>query len=86
MLGWLLFAGAAFYAIQVWKSDRELQRFRAPGQNSSRYALVPLRWKPELYSDSGHPVLAAAKRAWLMMFVLVVLAMIALVASKGLRG
>ena len=84
LLAWLFFAGAAFYAIQMWRADRELQKFRAPGRDASSYSLVPVRWKYELYTDAGRSLVIAAKRSFFVMLLLALLGMLFLAVAQRL--
>jgi hypothetical protein len=63
-LGWLLIAVAALYAVRMHGFDRRLHAHRAAGAPPKAFALVPLRWRAELYTTEARPLLDAAWRAY----------------------
>jgi hypothetical protein len=65
--GWILFGVAAFLAVAMHRADRRLQTFRAPGAPSSAFGIVPLRWRSELYTKEGRPLV---RRAWGLMILM----------------
>jgi hypothetical protein len=63
-----LFAVAAYHAVRMHGFDRRLQSFRAPDAPPRSFLLVPLRWREQLYTPEGLPLLRGAVRAMLMMY------------------
>jgi hypothetical protein len=67
VIGWLLVAMSAIAATRMWWYDRRLQQHRVAGALPSAYRFVPLRWRRDLYSAAGEPLLRGARRAlWVM--------------------
>lgn len=67
LAGWILICGAAALAVAMGRTDRRLQKFRAPGHPPSAYRLVPTRWRRRLYTEEGR---ALVGRAWGLMVVM----------------
>ena len=81
VLGWVLIAVAAFFAVAMHRADRRMQAFRVPQARASAYLLVPLRWKRELYTAEGQ---ALVGKAWRLMFVMYAAALAGMVLlSQG---
>ena len=82
--GWILFGVAAFLAVAMHRADRRLQTFRAPGAPVSAFTLVPLRWRSELYTKEGQPLV---RRAWgLMILMYAVAALGVVLLSQGVEA
>jgi len=64
ILGWASVAVACVHAARMWTIDRRLQRYRAPESKRSQFALVPLRWRRDLYSGTGPAMVDQVWRAW----------------------
>jgi hypothetical protein len=69
--GWILFGVAALLAVAMHRADRRMQTFRTPGAPSSAFTFVPLRWRSELYTKEGQPLV---RRAWGLMVLMYVVA------------
>lgn len=82
--GWLLIGMSAALASAMYRTDRRLQAFRAPGQPPSAYRLVPVRWKRSLYTAEGRPLVA---RAWGLMALMYILALAGvMLLSRGVEA
>ena len=53
----------------MWRLDRDLQSFRAPGAPAAWYVFVPSRWQRRLYRPEAHPMIADAWKALALMYV-----------------
>ena len=62
--GWGLLAVAVVALLRASQLDRRLQHYRAPGAPVAAY-LGPLgRWRRDLYTAEGHPLIWPIKRAF----------------------
>jgi hypothetical protein len=78
IVGWLLVALAAYFALVMHRADRRMQAYRAPGARPGAFALVPLRWKYELYTVEGQELVAKARRSMFLMYGAALLGMLLL--------
>lgn len=69
LLGGFLLAVAFYQAARMWRLDRDLQSFRAPGARGAWYVFVPSRWQRRLYRPEAHPMIADAWKALALMYV-----------------
>jgi hypothetical protein len=81
VLGWIAIGISALFAIAMHRTDRRMQAYRAPDAKPGAYALVPLRWKRELYTAPGRELVASA---WRLMFLMYAAALVGVVLlSQG---
>ena len=64
VIGWALLAIGIFFLLRTAWLDRRLQRFRAPGVPAASYLGKFGRWRRELYTHDGQPLIATTRWAF----------------------
>jgi hypothetical protein len=64
VLGWALLAIGIFFLLRTAWLDRRLQQFRAPGVPAASYLGKFGRWRRELYTPDGQPLVATTRWAF----------------------
>ena len=64
VIGWALLAIGIFFLIRIAWLDRRLQQFRAPGVPAASYLGKFGRWRRELYTPDGQPLIATTRWAF----------------------
>jgi hypothetical protein len=62
--GWALVGIGIFFLLRTAWLDRRLQRFRAPGVLPASYLGKFGRWRRELYTAEGQPLIAPTRLAF----------------------
>jgi hypothetical protein len=83
LLGWVCIGLAAVAALRLHSLDAALQEFRDAAMHASRYALVPLRWRRDLYTPDGAPLVLRLWRTFGWMVGGALLGMLLLAAAQG---
>jgi hypothetical protein len=82
--GWILVGVAAVLAVAMHRADRRMQTFRVPGAPASAFTFVPLRWRSQLYTKEGQPLV---RRAWGLMVMMYAVATLGIVLlSQGVEA
>jgi len=64
VVAWALLGIAIFFLLRTALLDRRLQRFRAPGVPAASYLGRFGRWRRELYTAEGQPLIAPTRLAF----------------------
>ena len=64
VVGWALLAIGIFFLLRTAWLDRRLQQFRAPGVPAASYLGKFGRWRSELYTSEGQPLIATTRWAF----------------------
>jgi hypothetical protein len=64
VVGWALLATGIFFLLRTTWLDRRLQQFRAPQVPAASYLGKFGRWRRELYTSEGQPLIAATRWAF----------------------
>jgi hypothetical protein len=83
LVGWVCIGLAAVAALRLHSLDSALQEFRAAAKSTSRYALVPLRWRRDLYTQEGAPTVLRLWRTFGWMIGSALLGMLLLAVAQG---
>lgn len=67
--GWALLGIGIFFLLRTARLDRRLQRFRAPNVPAAAYLGKFGRWRRDLYTREGQPLIAPTKRAFALFCV-----------------
>jgi peptidoglycan/LPS O-acetylase OafA/YrhL len=62
VLGVVCLIVSVFHAIEAHEADAAAQQFRDPSTRAWSFIFVPLRWKPELYTERGQELVRSAWR------------------------
>jgi len=68
-LGWAFLGIGIFFLFLTALLDRRLQRFRSPGVPPSSYLGKFGRWRRDLYTPEGQPLIASTRRAFALFCV-----------------
>ena len=68
-LGWAFLGIGIFFLLRTARLDRRLQRFRSPGVPASSYLGKFGRWRRDLYTPDGQPLIASTRRAFALFCV-----------------
>jgi hypothetical protein len=63
-VGWALLGIGIFFLLRTARLDRRLQRFRATGVPAASYLGRFGRWRRELYTAEGQPLIAPTRLAF----------------------
>jgi len=63
-IGWALLSIGIFSLLRTAWLDRRLQQFRAPGVPAASYLGKFGRWRRELYTSEGQPLIATTRWAF----------------------
>jgi hypothetical protein len=63
-VGWTFLAIAIFFLLRTIWLDRRLQRFRSPAAPAFSYLGKFGRWRRDLYTSDGQPLIASTRRAF----------------------
>ena len=63
-VGWAFLSIGIFFLLRTAQLDRRLQRFRSPGMPASSYLGKFGRWRRDLYTSDGQPLIASTRRAF----------------------
>ena len=83
LLGWVCIGLAAVAALRLHSLDSALQEFRDAAVHASRYAFVPLRWRRDLYTPDGAPMVLRLWRTFGWMIAIALLGMLLLAVAQG---
>jgi len=64
VVGWAFLGIGIFFLLRTAWLDRRLQRFRSPGVPASSYLGKFGRWRRDLYTSDGQPLIASTRRAF----------------------
>lgn len=64
VVGWALLAFGIFFLLRTAWLDRRLQQFRATGAPAASYLGKFGRWRRELYTSEGQPLIATTRWAF----------------------
>ena len=67
--GWALLGLGIFFLLRTARLDRRLQQFRAPGVPALSYLGKFGRWRRDLYTHQGQPLIAPTRRAFTLFWV-----------------
>jgi hypothetical protein len=77
-VGWAFLAIGIFFILLTARLDRRLQRFRTLGVPAASYLGKFGRWRRELYTPEGQPLIASTRRAFALFCVASLLGVIIL--------
>ena len=63
-VGWALLGVGILCLLRTARLDRRLQRFRAPGMPAAYYLRNIGRWRRDLYTPEGQPLIAPTRLAF----------------------
>jgi hypothetical protein len=72
-VAWALLGFGIFFLLRTARLDRRLQRFRAPGVPAASYLGKFGRWRRELYTAEGQPLIGPTRLAFSLFCVASVL-------------
>ena len=64
IVGWALLGVGVFLLLGTARLDRRLQRFRAPGMPAAAYLGKFGRWRRNLYTPEGQPLIGPTRRTF----------------------
>ena len=68
-VGWAFLGIGILFLLRTARLDRRLQRFRSPGVPASSYLGKFGRWRRDLYTAGGQPLIAPTRRAFALFCV-----------------
>ena len=68
-VGWAFLGTGIFFLLRTALLDRRLQRFRAQGVPAASYLEKFGRWRRDLYTPEGQPLIASTRRAFALFCV-----------------
>ena len=68
-VGWAFLGIAIFFLLRTARLDRLLQKFRAPAVPAASYLGKFGRWRRELYTTEGQPLIASTRLAFALFCV-----------------
>jgi hypothetical protein len=74
VLGAICLAVAAYHGIEAHVADSNAQSFRNPQAPLRSFVFIPLRWKPDLYTEPGRHFVEAARRHMTLLYLYGVIA------------
>jgi hypothetical protein len=69
VVGWTLLATGIFFLLRAARLDRRLQQFRAPGVTAAAYLGYVGRWRQDLYTLEGRPLVWPTRLAFALFCV-----------------
>ena len=73
-VGWAFLGIAIFSLLRTAWLDRRLQRFRSPEAPAASYIGKFGRWRRDLYTSDGQPLIASTRRAFALFCLTALLA------------
>jgi hypothetical protein len=79
---WVLLAIGIYFLLRTAWLDRRLQRFRSAGAPAAAYLGKFGRWRRDLYTSEGQPLIASTRRAFALFCIFSLLGVLILEVTR----
>ena len=83
VVGWALLGSGIFFLLRTARLDRRLRQFRTPGIPRAAYLGPFGRWRRELYTAEGQPLIGPTRLAFGLFWVASLLGVLVLEYGGG---